>query len=186
MWLYFEIGSLKRPWRLNEVWEWVLKGRMRPQECTCRGKTMWGTARSCPTVASTRQSGLRRNQPWWHLDLGWTYKFQELWDRKFLLMKPPSLGYFVIASIIKLRQYLISDCHLQEIPFCYLKIKNPNEYLCSLYPSSILPRPLSWTCHYILWQTHRWRLDTKVNESVLVKIDMESQKWMKCSFPLQE
>lgn len=39
---------------------------------------------------TTKEISLRRNQNCWHLGL----KLPEVWDNKFLLLKPPSLWYF--------------------------------------------------------------------------------------------
>ena len=43
------------------------------------------------------ERGLRRNQPWQHLDLG----YPELWEDKFLLLKSQSLLYFDMEVLEK-------------------------------------------------------------------------------------
>ena len=131
-------------------WEWVLKGRMRPQECTCtEERPCEDTARTHLLMAEAKERGLRRNQPWWHLNLWWTYKSPELLDRKFLLMKLPSLGYFVIASIINWDNISSVTAPSKKL-FLLLENKESQWITMLSLLFFILPRPLSWTCHCIL------------------------------------
>lgn len=44
-------------------------------------------------LSASQEERLPRNQPWWHLHLA-----SKLWRNKFLLLKPPGLGYSVTGA----------------------------------------------------------------------------------------
>lgn len=132
-------------------WEWVLKGRMRPQERTCtEERPREHTARSRLLVASTSQGERPQEKPALVTPQSWVdLQVPELWDRKFLLMKPPSLGYFVIASIINWDNISSVTATSKKL-FLLLENKESQWITMLSLLFFILPRPLSWTCHYIL------------------------------------
>ena len=68
-----------------------------------------------------KQRGLRRNQSYWHLDLG--LLASRLWENKFLLFKPPSLWSFVMAALSRIISTLYSSVFLvTDTQTCSLKL----------------------------------------------------------------
>ena len=100
-----------------------------------QGKGRWG-----------KQRALRRNQSYWHLDLG--LLASRLWENKFLLFKPPSLWSFVMAALSRIIStlsappYFFTDtqtCSLKlllGVPGCSVKCNAGDTGDVSLIPGS--------------------------------------------------
>ena len=75
-----------------------------------QGKGRWG-----------KQRALRRNQSYWHLDLG--LLASRLWENKFLLFKPPSLWSFVMAALSRIISTLSAPPYFfTDTQTCSLKL----------------------------------------------------------------